>query len=170
MDGISIYNDDIVVNDDIIVNDDIPIINECIDTEPESTCTFTDKLSLELLMNKSHYRKYIEKYDPNKHDEYQEYLYELTKYKNDIIEIVSQLTNEPDTQYNSTINSLFNDLSKAIIEQCKHKHVEQLNQYNDDGQNDVIFTNMNTRPFTKQSSHIKILEKSFWGKSANFNS
>ncbi len=164
MDGINVYNDTIEINDENTA------INECSDEpEPESTWTSTDKLSLELLMNKSHYRKYIEKSDPNNHDEHQEYLYELAKYKQDIIQIVSKLTSEPDTQYNSTINSLFNEFSKAIIELCKHKHVENMNQYNDDDPNDVIFTNMNARPFSTQSSRIKVLEKSFWGKSTRFN-
>ncbi len=124
----------------------------------------TDKMTLELLMNKSHYRKYIEKTDPNKSIEYEEHLTELNKYKYDIIRLTTQLIDEPDTQINNTINELFSEYTRELIQYFKHKLMETYTNHNDVIDNDdELFGNMDDHPVMSKSRMT-----SFWGKNINF--
>jgi hypothetical protein len=165
MDDINNYSDDIHIienneHDRLVIEDDVDIMSLPV----QSTMSSTDKLSLELLMNKSHYRKYIENNDSQRHDEHQEYIYELNKYKRDIIKMTTLLLEEPDTQISVTINELFNEYTKEIIQYSKHKDIENKNQFNDDN---MLFGTIDRSTHTP-SARSKILTTSFWGKSVKF--
>lgn len=149
-------NDDDIV-DNVSIHDDLPL--------PMSS---TDKMTLELLMNKSHYRKYIQKTDPTKSIEYEEHINELNKYKYDIIRLTTNLIDEPDTQINNNINKLFSEYTRELIYYFKHKQMEMDTNHNDTGKSvykddddDELFGNMNDHP-------VKMKMTSFWGKSINF--
>lgn len=140
--------------------------NETIDLSNNSTLitetlSNTDKLTLELLMNKNHYKKYIAKHDPTKLLEQQEQNTDLIKYKYDIIKLTTQLIDDPEMQINSSINDLFSEYTKTVINYFKHKEVEMLNQYNHND-DDTIFQNIDYSP------HIKSNVKSYWGKTIIF--
>ena len=49
---------------------------------------YIDKLTMELLLNKNHYSKYLAKTDPKKHDQFQEYKSKLRKYSVEIMDIM----------------------------------------------------------------------------------
>jgi hypothetical protein len=152
---------------DITNNETIDISNnETIDLSNNSTLitetlSNTDKLTLELLMNKTHYKKYIAKHDPTKLLEQQEQNTDLIKYKYDIIKLTTQLIDDPEMQINSSINDLFCEYSKTLINYFKHKEVEMLNQYNHND-DDTIFENIDYSPSTKSNV------KSYWGKTIIF--
>ena len=44
--------------------------------------SFVDKITLELLLNKGTYQKYLSKTDPEKHQYYQEFLKNIEKFRN----------------------------------------------------------------------------------------
>jgi hypothetical protein len=143
----------------------VPENSENLIQQPLST---TDKLTLELLMNKTHYKKYIEKNEPIRFIEQQAKITELTMYKSDIISITNMLIDEPNTQTNYEINELFNEYTKALIQYIKHKnnetnenHHSTYNDYDDD--DDVLFGNMETKSFIQKN-----ISTSFWGKNINF--
>jgi hypothetical protein len=127
---------------------------------------YIDKLTLELLINKTHYNKYLSKSDPKKYDEYKEYKSKLRKYAVDIIDITSQLIEDPKKMYSNDIEESFNSYVKSIVKYFEIKEIQEANtqsEYNND--DEVIFTkfdnNNNESDNTYENSdHMK----SYWGK------
>jgi hypothetical protein len=75
-----------------------------------------DKLTLELLMNKTNYNKYIEKTDPKKHQEHTEYKQKLRKYKSRMISLTNKYMENPDYQVNLEMNEMFSMYAKTCIQ------------------------------------------------------
>jgi molecular chaperone DnaK (HSP70) len=50
-----------------------------------------DKLTLELLLNKNHYSKYLQHTDTKKYDEFKTFKSKLKKHSIDIVDITSEL-------------------------------------------------------------------------------
>jgi hypothetical protein len=139
-----------------------------------------DKLTLELLINKQHYSKYLSKTDPKKHDEYKEYKSKLRKYSVDIVDITSQLIENPKTMFSSEIEETFDAYVKSIFKYFEMKELEKANEYNNDYKNedeDVMFGNCDSLLLKKQDDNQENQEnneeesqeqspmmKSFWGK------
>ena len=146
-----------------------------------------DKLTLELLINKQHYSKYLSKTDPKKHDEYQEYKSKLRKYSVDIVDITSQLIDNPKTMFSAEIEETFDAYVKSIFKYFEIKELEKSNEYNYDNNNnknedeDVLFGNCDNNLLqnagqrqesaqeTENEEHTEEQEgspmmKSFWGK------
>jgi hypothetical protein len=146
-----------------------------------------DKLTLELLINKQHYSKYLSKTDPKKHDEYKEYKSKLRKYSVDIVDITSQLIDNPKTMFSAEIEETFDAYVKSIFKYFEIKELEKSNEYNYDNNNnknedeDVLFGNCDNNLLqnagqrqesaqeTENEEHREEQEgspmmKSFWGK------
>jgi len=146
-----------------------------------------DKLTLELLINKQHYSKYLSKTDPKKHDEYKEYKSKLRKYSVDIVDITSQLIDNPKTMFSAEIEETFDAYVKSIFKYFEIKELEKSNEYNYDNNNnknedeDVLFGNCDNNLLqnagqrqesaqeTENEEHTEEQEgspmmKSFWGK------
>ena len=144
-----------------------------------------DKLTLELLINKQHYSKYLSKTDPKKHDEYKEYKSKLRKYSVDIVDITSQLIDNPKTMFSAEIEETFDAYVKSIFKYFEIKELEKSNEYNyDNNKNedeDVLFGNCDNNLLqnagqrqeraqeTENEEHSEEQEgspmmKSFWGK------
>lgn len=127
---------------------------------------YIDKLTMELLINKTHYHKYLSKSDPKKYDEYKEYKAKLRKYAIDIIDVTSQLIEDPKKMYSNDIEESFHAYVKSIIKYFEIKEIQDTNthcEYNNE--DDVIFTkfdNDNKEP--DQSYEKNDTMKSFWGK------
>ena len=141
-----------------------------------------DKLTLELLINKQHYSKYLSKTNPKKHDEYKEYKSKLRKYSVDIVDITSQLIENPKTMFSAEIKETFDAYVKSIFKHFELKELEKSNEYNyDNNKNedeDVMFGNCdnnlmqnkqsneyeeNTEQDTDETDQSPMM-KSFWGK------
>ena len=148
-------------SDNIIENPDT------IDGETETNDTpkneYIDKLTLELLINKTHYHKYLSKSDPKKYDEYKEYKAKLRKYGVDIIDITSQLIEDPKKMYSNDIEESFHSYVKSIIKYFEIKEIQDSNtqsEYNN--VDEVIFTKFDNE--NNQSDENSDQMKSYWGK------
>jgi len=141
-----------------------------------------DKLTIELLINKQHYSKYLSKTDPKKHDEYKTYKSKLRKYSVDIIDITSQLIENPKTMFSTEIEETFDAYVKSIFKHFEIKELEQANEYNNDyyknDDEDVMFGNCdnllqkkeetgdqeNAETNDTESNEQSPMMKSFWSK------
>jgi hypothetical protein len=123
-----------------------------------------NKLTLELFMNKGMYNKYIQKTDPKAHEEKQQYLAKLRKYKHKILEITENLLNDPDDSITTDVNAGFNDYAKELIKYFDMKSLEggrpkkygSGEEHDDDDDGDILFSNMDYMPVPTSSS--------FWSK------
>ena len=87
------------------------------------------QLTLELFMNKNAYNRYIEKTDPGKHEEREEYIKNMKKYKNRIIHITRQFLEDPDLQITYEMNDMFSDYCKTCIKYFELKDLEEVCSY-----------------------------------------
>lgn len=83
-----------------------------------------DKLTLELLMNKNTYNRYIEKTDPRKYKEEQEFKRKLKKYKSRIIQMTMKFLDDPDFQVNNELNNMFSEYSKTFVKYFEMNDLE----------------------------------------------
>jgi len=125
-----------------------------------------DKLTLELLTNKSQYKKYLSKADPEKYKSNQEHLEKISKYRGKILSVFSQLLEDPDKQITTSLNEGFDHFVKSCI--C-HFEIKEFEQYanhfekEEEEEDEIMFGNCDERDELIESDTPK--SKSFWGKS-----
>ena len=104
-----------------------------------------DKLTMELLLNKTHYAKYLSKTDPQKHSEYQEFLGKLSTYREDILTMTETLLVNPKKMYTNEVGQAFDNYVQTLI---KYLEIEEMNKEADNDDPDTLFspTLMNTPP------------------------
>uniref|UniRef100_A0A6C0HGN3 Uncharacterized protein n=1 Tax=viral metagenome TaxID=1070528 RepID=A0A6C0HGN3_9ZZZZ len=83
-----------------------------------------DKLTLELLINKSQYKKYVQKNDPAKYSENQIYLGKIEKYRYKIEHLFSTLMENPEQQITTDIDRDFSFFVKTCIQYFELKEME----------------------------------------------
>lgn len=110
--------------------------SECIADGPSND--YINKLTLEMFMNRKNYGKYLEKSDPDGHAKQREYKQKLRKYMVDIVNITSQMIEDPDDSPNQEIKNAFSDFSKSIIKYYEMRELEQTNpsRFNNETYND----------------------------------
>lgn len=118
---------------------------------------YIDKLTMELLLNKNHYSKYLAKTDPKKHNQFQEYKSKLRKYSIEIMDITSQLIENPKSAPSLDIDESFDAYVKSILRHFELKELENTQDKKEED-DDMLFGEMNTEPLVPK------LSKSFWGK------
>lgn len=124
------------------------------------TNSFIDQITLELLMNKSQYHKFISKNNPNEFNKIQTHYDEIDNYKDDILELTEELLTNRYKNVSTEVNELFDAYVKSLINHFKMKEVETKNEYNKyDKEVDTIFCDMDDR---SEPIHVK---NSLWGKS-----
>jgi len=109
-----------------------------------------DKLTLELLMNKTTYQKYVEKTDPKKFEENKTYKEKVELYKSRILEITKEYLENPDKQVSLDMNHAFYEYSQSCI---RHFEDIDVNAIDDD----TLFDEPekpSTEKSTKKSSRI----------------
>ena len=128
-----------------------------------------DKLTLELLMNKSHYKRYIANADPTKHAEMVKHKALITKYKYKMMNLTNEMISDPSKQITTNVNEAFNGYVKTLIQYFQMKELEnKSNEHSDE--DDVLFGNMSevvsqaAEPETNDTVAEPIM-KSFWGGS-----
>jgi hypothetical protein len=140
-------------------------IENSIENVNNNTNEYIDKLTLELLLNKNHYSKYLHKTDPKRHDEFKTYKSNLRKYSIDIVDITSQLIENPNKMYNNDISDTFKSFVTAIFKYIEMKDIENTNEYNnnndDNNEDDVMFGNCDNENETEVENQPM---KSFWSK------
>jgi len=125
---------------------------------------FVDKLTLELLMNKNHYQRYISQTNPKRYAEIQEYYDNIELYRGQIDSLTEELLNEPQKQITIGVNEAFENYMKTLIKYFQMKKLEggsggkKNSGYDND---DVLFGNMSN---TDGDTDIRTPSKSFWSK------
>ena len=125
-----------------------------------------DKLTLELLMNKSHYKRYIANADPTKHAEMVKHNALITKYKYKIMNLTNEMLSDPSKQITTSVNEEFNGYVKTLIQYFQMKELENTSNERSD-EDDVLFGNMaedvSETVEYEQVETIEPIMKSFWG-------
>lgn len=155
-------NNDLMDNDNENTKD-----NEDTDQSLPKNNAEIDKLTLELLLNKNHYSKYLSKSDPKKYDEFREFKAKLRKYSIDIVDITSQLIENPKKPFSTDIEDSFLTYVKSIFRHLELKKMENSGSHNEDD-DDVLFGNFD-KPDKNNCDEVLDDEstpmiKSLWGK------
>lgn len=115
------------------------------DDSIETPSSFIDKLTMEMFMNKKTYQKYIEKTEPKKHSEHQDFLSKMRKHGSSILRITHAYVEDPDKQVSLDMNRAFYEYAKICL-----RHFEDL-ELQDSGvghkeelDEDVLFDPMKT--------------------------
>ena len=133
----------------------------------ENTVTTSeiDQLTLSLLMNKNHYRKYVSQTNPEQHEVENQRIADNRKYRSRILDLTSRLLDSPDMQITTDVDQIFVAYTKRLVQYFKMQDIEKLNRSHngcyesDDKDEDVMFGNMDETPTVAQAP-----TSSFWGK------
>jgi hypothetical protein len=126
-------------------------------TKP-TTNTFIDKVTLELLMNKNHYNRYISQNDPKKHQEYLEHLAKVNKYRDRIVSTTKDFLDNTNHQITTEVNEAFDHYVRTLIRHMECKEMENHEESNQD--EDMLFGNMEEPEVEEEQPTMK----SYWGK------
>jgi hypothetical protein len=83
-----------------------------------------DKLTLELLMNKNTYSRYIERTDPSKHKEEQEFRKKIKKYKSRMISLTMKHLDDPNFQINTELSTMISEYARTFIKYFEMNDLE----------------------------------------------
>jgi hypothetical protein len=144
-------------------DDGEPLLTKTLHTKnrdyiPNTTNTTIDKLTLEIMGNKTKYKKYLSKTDPDKYQEIQEYTMKLKQYETDISLIINDYIHSPNKQITTDLDEAFEHFAKSCIKYLEMKEFENNDYKSNDKTEDVLFPYTNR--IDKQSFH-----SSYWGKS-----
>jgi hypothetical protein len=105
-----------------------------------------DKVTLELLMNKNTYSRYIEKTDPNKYKEEQQFREKIQKYKSKMISLTIKHLDDPYFQVNNELSSMISEYARTFIKYFEMNDLEISCFYNNEKQDqeDTLFGNMDS--------------------------
>jgi len=135
---------------------------ECLPTKP--IYNVFDSLTIELLSNKTQYKKYIlSKENPEKYDEYMQFLRSCKKYHKSIMNLLEDLLIQPDHEiYDKELKYAFEVFAKTCIKYLDNN--EEKKKYSFYGKDeDTLFADMdNDNPII---SSEPLYTKSLWGKS-----
>ena len=130
-----------------------------------------DKLTLELFTNKTQYRRYLSKNEPEKYNILVEKREKFIKYKADILERTDKLLSFPDLPVSSLIQETFENYVEVLIKEIETNKLEikdvEIDPEEDD---DVLFPDSEWSSHKKFPSPIfreadtKEEKKTFWTK------
>lgn len=116
------------------------------------------QLTLELFMNKNAYNRYMEKTYPGKHEEREEYIKNMKKYKNRILYITRQFLENPDLQITCEMNDMFSDYCKTCIKYFELKDLEEVCSYerNEETDEDTMFDPEQMVDYISDDASVKV--------------
>jgi len=141
-----------------------------------------DRITLELMTNRAHYKKYIASTDPIKHQESQDYLRNLEKFRGRILIATQDYLSDPDTSFNLEVNEAFQQFTKTMIRYFEMKELEESGETrfkkhgedcdeNENEEDEILFGNIESIARSAadkwQSNTTKFADNrtsSFWGK------
>jgi len=124
-----------------VEEDDDASINEPHLTSQHS---MIEQLTLELLMNKSHYHKYMANADPENHEKHVQFRSQISKYKHKIISITNELISSQTKQITTDVNDAFIDYVKTLINYFQMKDIENTENISSSNEEDTMFGGMDT--------------------------
>jgi len=119
-----------------------------------------DKITLECFMNRSQYKKYISKTDPTKYVENEEHIQKILRYKDRILDLTSDLLNDPDYQVSLDVNESFDGYVRTLI---RYFEIKDMEKDDDDMLFDKIDVNLEEKCELRKEDTM-LARKSFWGK------
>ena len=133
----------------------------------KSTNQHIDKLTLEFLINKTQYNKYLAKSDPKMYEENMTHCYKINKYKDKIVEITNNYCNNPNRQITTNLDDAFNDYVRSCIQYFEMKELENIDDSSSNhADEDTLFMNIDEKDDNTNHTSYKEPTKSFWGKGA----
>tara|TARA_B110000879_G_scaffold127271_1_gene167743 strand:- start:3167 stop:3688 length:522 start_codon:yes stop_codon:yes gene_type:complete len=126
----------------------------------DNTKTDIDELTLSLLMNKTHYKKYVLQLDGVEDKMEQQRVLDTRKYRSKILDLTAHMIDSPDLEISHDMNKIFVAYTTKLIHYFKMKEIEKQNRYNFSNKADeenVLFGSVDTE--NKES-----LTESFWSK------
>lgn len=133
-----------------------------------------DKLTLELFTNKTQYRKYLSKNDPDKYNILMEKREKFEKYKKEILEKTAQLLSFPDLAVSSLVQETFENYVDVLIKEIETNALEVKDlDFNDsetgsDADEDVLFKNIDPSPI-KRELESESEKKTFWQSNTDYS-
>lgn len=112
-----------------------------------------DKITLELLMNKAQYNKYLSVQDPNKYEEIQQHLEKVAKYRDQIMQMTDEYCENYNTQKSLELDEAFANYVKSCIRFIEMKEIEEEPKYENTVEDTMFEVCENPQPM-----------KSFWAK------
>ena len=153
-----------------------------IDMGTATVTNLIDKMTLEFLMNRNQYKKYVSKTDPTKHIENEKHLQKIWKYRGRISQLTDELLKNPEKLVTLDVNESFDRYVRTLVYYFEMKDLENQDT-------DVLFDDMNDEDIEsiRISDNVKMevetkmaliqnidkkavvesnkeLSKSFWGK------
>jgi hypothetical protein len=106
--------------------------------------SFIDKISLEFLLNKTHYHKYLAKTDPQLYAEQQDFLESCSHYRRPILDMTAGLLENPkSTQYSREVCDAFDKYAQTLIRYLEVKersdNAQKVFQLHDDDDDETLF-------------------------------
>lgn len=97
-----------------------------------STPSYIDQLSMEFLLNKTQYQKYLVKTDPQKFAEYQEFVEQCHRLRRPIVDMTARLLDNPKrTTYSQEVSDAFQKYAQVLIRYLEIKEMtEQIDEDN----------------------------------------
>ena len=108
-------------------------------TDQTPSNAYVDKVTLELLLNKTNYQKYLSKSDPQKHAEHQEFLSKTADFRDEILEMTTELLDNPKKMYTNEVGDAFDQYVQTMI---KYLEIEKANASTTEDNGDVLFPEM----------------------------
>lgn len=85
-----------------------------------------DKLTIELMMNRRQYKKYLANTDPEKYSENQEFIKKIKRNTRKMKEMTAAfLENPEEVSYNTTVNEMFTQYAKVLIQYIEMKEYDE---------------------------------------------
>lgn len=118
----------------------IECINMSLPPPQSASNPYVDKITLELLLNKTHYQKYLSKTDPQKFAEYQEFLENCGRFRIPIIEMTSRLLDNPKRkEYSEEVMEAFQKYSHSLIRYLEIKEMTDAVNEQEKEDDDTMF-------------------------------
>ena len=111
--------------------------------KPVCSSKFVDNITMEFMMNRQHYKKYLAKTDKSKYEETKKRIQTLQIFQSDIANMVNELIQDyiscgSFSKYNSEINHTFESFMNSAL-----RHLEE-NPPNVSDDDDTLFTGIGT--------------------------
>ena len=112
---------------------------------------YIDDLTIQLLLNKTNYAKYLSKTDEQKFEEQQQFVLDCEQFRNPIMDMTKHMIQDPTLCYTTEVSDAFNQYARILIRylEVKERSEEQQkeNGHCSDDEDDVLFpSSMNEPP------------------------
>lgn len=98
-----------------------------------------DKITLELLMNKNSYNRYVEQTDPDAYEKHQKFRNKVHKYKSKILSCTENYLDDENYSLTTEMDTMMNDFIRCFV---KHFEIKELESEEREPEDDVLFDNI----------------------------